>query len=108
MGDWSSPSITPFCATKGSLANINYGDPNNPYTGRISVFEDIDGWAPLMEHGIYKNGTNSYYNVPTVVYRFSLKAVYIPIGPKGDIKGSIVSAKIEIFICCLRFKMLIL
>ena len=86
MGDTSPPGsyFPPLCATKGSLVNLNYGDPNNPYTGRLALYEDPAGFAPLMEHGIFKNGTNLYYNQATAVYRFALIVVYLPISSTGN------------------------
>ena len=81
MGD-QEPSFVALCATKGSLINLNYGDSDNPYTGRLATL--VPGSkAPYSEDGIYKSAPNLFYNQPTTEYRFSILAAFITINPSS-------------------------
>ena len=77
------PAFKPYAASKNSLINLNYGDPNNPYTGRLMLNYNPDSWPGFWEYGIYSDGPGLYHNNKSMVYRFDMAFYYLPVATIG-------------------------
>ena len=71
------------------MLNLNYGNDAIPYSGRLAI--QMKGWKDKYEEfGIY-NTSSSFFNLPTIEYRFDINIMFYPINSEGKINVSRIS-----------------